>query len=216
MTFDKFILQGKMTPQRASDQAQRFKNQMLLHTLFFVRGEQGLSVFELKRWLPLSSQEINLLIDNLNVWLQEQGLFLTITFHNTKYVMRTTPQFFPVWAKIFTPQRKIVLSKASWETLVIIAYQGPVTRVQVESVRRVSSGTVINNLIAKNLIHKIKSKKHFASRYQVTDHFFTLLNLKNKSDLPQYAPNFLTPVSSKAKRDLFFQPSFEDEHKSKG
>ncbi len=82
--------------------------------------------------------------------------------------------------------KKSRLGKASLETLAIVAYKQPVTRVEVEQVRGVSCSSVINLLLDKGLI-EIRGRKDAPGKpffYGTTDGFLSTFNLKNLSELP--------------------------------
>ncbi|MFH1729726.1 MAG: SMC-Scp complex subunit ScpB [Pseudomonadota bacterium] len=85
--------------------------------------------------------------------------------------------------KKIKPQR---ISKASMDTLAIIAYQQPITKAEVEKLRGVDSSGVIKMLLARKLI-RIIGKKEEAGRpmiYGTSSFFLESLGLKNLKDLP--------------------------------
>ena len=53
---------------------------------------------------------------------------------------------------VISSKNLVKLSKASIETLAIIAYNQPITKVQIDKIRGVSSDSIIHSLIAKELI----------------------------------------------------------------
>jgi len=71
---------------------------------------------------------------------------------NEDYTMATKPSLDIVLQRLFLPRNRPPMTQAAYETLSIIAYNQPVTRAQVESVRGVSSDSIIARLIEKNLI----------------------------------------------------------------
>ncbi len=70
------------------------------------------------------------------------------------YVMSTKPSMKKVLERMFSPKMHPPLSQASYETLAVIAYNQPVTRAQVESVRGVSSDSIISRLIDRGWIEE--------------------------------------------------------------
>ncbi len=70
------------------------------------------------------------------------------------YVMTTKPGMKKVLERMFSPKMHPPLSQASYETLAVIAYNQPVTRAQVESVRGVSSDSIISRLIDRGWIEE--------------------------------------------------------------
>jgi segregation and condensation protein B len=101
------------------------------------------------------------------------------------YQMRTRPEFVP-WLKKLFGFRFSRLSKAAMETLAIIAYKQPLTRVELEDVRGVDSGGVLRTLLEKSLI-KVIGRKDMPGRpsvYGTTREFLEVFDLKNLSSLP--------------------------------
>lgn len=79
------------------------------------------------------------------------------------------------------------LSRAAMETLSIIAYSQPVTRVEVEAVRGVQADNMIRLLLEKNLIREV-GKKDVPGKpvqYGTTKEFLKLFRLASIADLPK-------------------------------
>jgi segregation and condensation protein B len=79
------------------------------------------------------------------------------------------------------------LSRAALETLVIIAYQQPVTRPQVDVIRGVNSDTVLRSLLSKYLIHEV-GRADSPGRpilYCTTPDFLRYFGLNSISELPR-------------------------------
>ena len=74
------------------------------------------------------------------------------------------------------------------ETLAIIAYKGPITKTEIENIRGVSVEKSISNLMEKNLIYISGKRKSIGTpnEYQVTEDFYSYLNIDNKKDLPGF------------------------------
>lgn len=79
------------------------------------------------------------------------------------------------------------LSPAALETLAIIAYRQPVGRLEVDEIRGVDSGAVIDKLLERGLI-EVTSRGEGLGRpllYGTTPHFQEVLGLKSLEDLPR-------------------------------
>jgi segregation and condensation protein B len=89
-------------------------------------------------------------------------------------------------ARLYRGRRKQRLSKASMETLAIIAYRQPVTRADVENLRGVACGGVITTLMERSLI-RIEGKARVLGSpflYGTTQEFLEYLGLNSLKDLP--------------------------------
>ena len=79
------------------------------------------------------------------------------------------------------------MSQAALETLAIVAYNEPVTRIQVDEFRGVSSSHIIRKLLAKNLIQEI-GRSDLPGRpilYGITSEFLDYFGLATKEELPK-------------------------------
>jgi segregation and condensation protein B len=90
------------------------------------------------------------------------------------------------WVKKFLGGRPARMSKATLETLAIVAYRQPITKAEVESIRGVDVDGVMTTLLERNLIRAV-GRKDVPGRpflYGTTPEFLQLFNLKDLSHLP--------------------------------
>jgi segregation and condensation protein B len=102
------------------------------------------------------------------------------------YQIGTKIKFAKYLRKLFSNKHSERLSKPSLETLAIIAYKQPVTRLEVEEIRGVNVDGVVRNLLEKGLI-KIKGRKEVIGRpflYGTSNLFLKYFGLKTLADLP--------------------------------
>jgi segregation and condensation protein B len=101
------------------------------------------------------------------------------------YQIRTRPEFAPWLRRLFKIGYQ-KLSKASMETLAMVAYKQPITRMEIEELRGVDSGGVLKTLMDRNLI-KIIGRKELPGRpvvYGTTKEFLEVFDLKDLACLP--------------------------------
>lgn len=79
------------------------------------------------------------------------------------------------------------LSQAALETLAIIAYRQPITKAEVEQIRGVSSGEIINSLVEKNLVRIVGRKEVLGKPllFGTTQDFLKVFGLRSLDDLPK-------------------------------
>ncbi len=90
------------------------------------------------------------------------------------------------WVKKFLGGRPARMSRATLETLAIIAYRQPVTKAEIESIRGVDVDGVINTLLERSLVRAV-GRKDVPGRpflFGTTQEFLQLFNLKDLSELP--------------------------------
>lgn len=101
------------------------------------------------------------------------------------FQLRTLPEYAP-WIKRLFKIGMQRMSKASLETLAIIAYKQPVTRAELESIRGVDSAGVLATLLERRLI-RIAGRKDEPGRpivYGTTREFLETFSLKDLTQLP--------------------------------
>ncbi|MGE5176438.1 MAG: SMC-Scp complex subunit ScpB [Hyphomicrobiales bacterium] len=84
-------------------------------------------------------------------------------------------------------RRKVRLSRAGLETLAIVAYKQPVTKVEIDSIRGVDSGGALHTLLERNLV-LIKGRSKGVGRplvYATSPEFLSYMGLNDLSDLPE-------------------------------
>ena len=98
----------------------------------------------------------------------------------------TRPDYAGWIEKFHTRQVRVKLTPSALETLAVVAYKQPVTRLEIEEIRGVNSDSVLNSLIEKGLV-RISGRKQEAGRallFSSSNQFLEQFGLKNLSDLP--------------------------------
>lgn len=101
------------------------------------------------------------------------------------YQFQTVPAAAPILERQFS-QRPRPISRAALETLAIIAYRQPVTRAEVEYIRGVDAGSIVKNLLERDLI-ACTGRKEIAGRpmvFSTTQEFLKVFQLSHVKDLP--------------------------------
>ena len=78
------------------------------------------------------------------------------------------------------------LTRASLETLTILAYRGPLTRPELEQIRGIQSSIIIRNLLLRGLIEQKDDDRLGQPLYAVTFDFMNHLGLSGVEELPEY------------------------------
>jgi len=103
------------------------------------------------------------------------------------YQLYIVPEFAGYVQELFARRRKMRLTRASLETLAIVAYRQPVTKSEIEHVRGVASDGVLHNLLEKKLI-TIRGRAKTVGKplqYGTTDEFLKFFGLASLADLPK-------------------------------
>ncbi len=101
--------------------------------------------------------------------------------------LSTRPDYAPQIEKLLQPIQKQSLSQAALETLAVVAYKQPVTRLDIEAVRGVKCDYSVQSLMNKGLIEEVGRKETLGRPilYGTTDAFLSHFGLTSLEDLPQ-------------------------------
>lgn len=132
----------------------------------------------------LIKEKLNLLKDHYRRY--PRGIRLVETAGG--YRFETDPTYAPALKKYYKARESSRLTKAAMETLSIIAYKQPITVPEINEIRSVDSGGVIQKLMEKNLI-KILGRKKVVGKpllYGTTKTFLVKFSLNSVEDLPDF------------------------------
>lgn len=172
----------------------------------FCGGRCGLSTEQLTEVMEITHIEalnlLELLSDRYN-GSADRGLIL-LELAGT-FQLATKKAHAEFLRKLVEVPSNTVLSQASLETLAIIAYRQPVTRMEVDEVRGVQTDGPIRTLVAKGLVTD-KGRVDGAGRaklYVTTSEFLDAFGLNSLEDLPKLADP-ATDEPDQNEMDLFF------------
>ena len=118
---------------------------------------------------------------------QQPDFAIELVNINNGYQFLTKPQYHTVIKQLQIQRSKKKLSQAAIETLAIIAYQQPVTKLEIEQIRGVNSEYSIQKLLEKELI-TIAGKSDTVGRpilYSTSQQFMDYFGINDLSELPQ-------------------------------
>lgn len=158
----------------------------VLEGLLFVTGEEGLSLKKITEILEIDEDKLNSLIESLEKEYEsdKRGIKLELLGNNLKL---TTKKEHKEYYEKLVETDDTILSQASLETLAIIAYNQPITRIKVDEIRGIDSSYIIRKLLLKNLI-KDMGRSDAPGKpilYGVTDSFLDYFGLSTIEDLPE-------------------------------
>jgi len=126
-------------------------------------------------------------IEELNQDYQNSGRSFTIRQVAGGYQIATQAEFSSWIRKLYSGRQKTRLSQAALETLALIAFKQPISRVDIGQIRGVNSDGVIGNLLEKKLI-TISGRSEAVGRpllYSTTPEFLKYFGINDITDLPK-------------------------------
>ena len=179
------------------------ENKAILEGLLFVVGEDGLNIDQIKDVLQIEEEEAKQLILDLKEDYNNDNRGLRIDFLGNKIKLTTKPEHKEYYQRLLENPETNALSQASLETLAIIAYNQPVTRMQVDELRGVSTGQMIRKLVAKGFI-KEGGRSNLPGRpilYETTNEFLDYFGLSSIEDLPDMR-DFITTTETEEEENV--------------
>lgn len=158
----------------------------VIESLLFV-NEKPLNVSEISQILEIEKKEAENAVELLKREYEEKGGGICLVNVAGGYQMCSSPENEPFIRKMFRDRNKHKLSMPSLETIAVIAYKQPITRMEIEAIRGVNVDGVIRHLFDLGLI-KISGRKEVIGRpflYVTTRKFLEYFGLNNLNDLPK-------------------------------
>ena len=158
----------------------------IIEGVLFVAGD-GVEIEEFKSRFEMNDREFNKCIDILKEKYNENSGINIITYKK-KVQLCSNPEIVDSIADILNPIRERSLTKAAMETVAIVAYKQPITRLEIENVRGVNCDYAIQLLQTNNLIEVVGRKDTVGKPvlFGTTDNFLKRFELNSIEDLPNY------------------------------
>lgn len=158
----------------------------VLEGLLFVVGEEGLTFDQIEDVLEIDEEESKRLLYELKHDYEDENRGLRIDFLGNRFKLTTKYEHREYYQKLLENPETNTLSQAALETLAIIAYNEPITRVQIDAMRGVGSTQIIRKLVAKGFIKEV-GRSDLPGRpilYETTSEFLDYFGLSTIKDLP--------------------------------
>lgn len=158
----------------------------VMEGLLFVSGSEGITIEELSKILEIDEKQVHTYLQKLKQEYQNEERGISLEKYGDHFKLTTKKEHKPYYEKLVTVQDSPNLSQAALETLAIIAYNEPITRVEVDEIRGVGSAHLVRKLLMKNLIEE-RGKSDLPGRpmlYGTTKEFLDFFGLKDRSALP--------------------------------
>lgn len=158
----------------------------VLEGLLFVVGEDGLTLEQIEDVLEINEEESKELLMELKKDYEDDNRGLRIDFLGNRFKLTTKFEHREYYQKLIENPETNVLSQSALETLAIIAYNEPITRVEIDKLRGVGSVQMVRKLVAKGFIKEV-GRSDLPGRpilYETTSDFLDYFGLATIDDLP--------------------------------
>ena len=159
----------------------------IIEGILFVAGN-GVSVAEIAEKLEVSEDAVMEAFNTLKETKYNEDSGINIIHYKDKIQLCSNPDIAEDISVVLNPIRERALTKTALETVAIIAYQQPITRLEIENIRGVSSDYAIQLLLTHNLIEVVGRKDVVGKPllFGTTDEFLKRFELESLYQLPKY------------------------------
>lgn len=160
----------------------------VLEGILFVVGDEGITLSQLCEIMEIEESNAKELLLNLKKNYENDERGLRISYLGDAFKLTTKKEHKEYYEKLVVNPVSNNLSQSALEVLAIIAYNQPITRMEIDELRGVNSTYVLRRLVAKGLI-KEAGKSTLPGRpnlYKTTKEFLDYFGLSTISDLPSF------------------------------
>ncbi len=151
-------------------------------------SDTPLTAQKLKEVLELDSlKDVRSGLDKLQKHYDDAGSALTVMEIAGGFQIVSRPEYSPYVQKLFKGRQAMRLTQRGLETLAIIAYKQPLTKIEIENIRGVNVDGVVKTLLERNLI-TIEGRQKAPGNpllYGTTKHFLEYFGIKSLEALPK-------------------------------
>ncbi|MBR0385051.1 MAG: SMC-Scp complex subunit ScpB [Erysipelotrichaceae bacterium] len=174
----------------------------VIEGILYVVGDDGITLKQLAAALTQPEEDLQQIMDEMTgEYLADENRGIEMVCYGGRYKLVSKAIAHEACQRIFEQTETRAFSQAALETLAIIAYKQPITRVEIEEIRGVSCDMMIRKLLARNLIREC-GRLDVVGRpftYEVTEQFMDTFKLKSLDELPEL-PDY---QQQETERDLF-------------
>ena len=179
----------------------------VLEGILFVVGDEGVTINDICNILEINEEDAKKLVLELKNDYLDCNRGLRIDYLGNSIKLTTKKEHKEYYQKLIE-EKNNVLSQAALETLAIIVYNEPITRIKVDEIRGVSSAQMMRKLVAKGFIKECGKDSSIGHPilYKTTDDFLDYFGLSSKEDLPKIDDS----IKNEDETDLFLSKYSEN------
>lgn len=159
------------------------KNQ--IESILFI-SNKPLTTKQLANLCDCGKAEVETVLQSLQLEYNNTQRGIKIVIQDNRVQMTTAPESSQVVEKFLKQELTGEMTRPQLEALTIIAYRGPITKMELEQIRGVNCSLILRNLLIRGLIESYLDKKIQTTVYQVGLDFIRHLGLTSVQELPDY------------------------------
>ena len=175
----------------------------VIEAILFTMGE-SVELEKIADTIELDKNKTKKLIEEMMKEWKEQGRGVAIIELDGAYQMCTRTEMYEYLIKIASQPKRRVLTDVLLETLSIIAYKQPVTKIEIEKIRGVSSDHAVNKLVEYNLVCELGRLDAPGKPilFGTTEEFLRYFSLESLDDLPILNQETIETFKDEAEKEV--------------
>lgn len=156
-----------------------------LESILFV-ATRPLTAKKLAEFVAAKSEEVESELGAIAKDLEERGGGMRLLHAGRDWQMASSPGAGKFVQDFLHEEVTGELTRPQLETLTIIAYRGPITKPEIETIRGVNCSLILRNLMIRGLVTQEDGRDPLLRQYEITMDFVRFLGLQSVRDLPDY------------------------------
>jgi len=178
----------------------------VLEGLLFVVGDEGVTLKDICEILNVNDTVARELLTTLKQEYESNNRRIKISFLGDAFKLTTKKEHKEYYQKLVTTKES-VLSQSQLEVLAIVAYNEPITRIEIDEIRGISSAYIVKKLLSKDLL-RVVGKSDLPGKpnlYRTTKEFLDFFGLATLNDLPE-----IVNIEKDEEENLFKKKEIEE------
>lgn len=156
-----------------------------IESILFV-SSRPLTVKRLAELTGEGGSDVEAAVEALMLRYNQDDQGINLVKHGSSVQMVSSPLNSKIVTAYLKEEQAGELTRPALETLTIVAYRGPLSKIQLDTIRGVNCALILRNLMIKGLVEAKPHKDKLQSTYQVTFDFLRFLGLNRVNELPDY------------------------------
>ena len=188
------------------------REEAIVESVLFTMGK-SVELRQLAAALGTDTERAEAAVRRLQSRYEAEKRGMQITQLEDSWQMATCAEYYENLIRVAATPKKQILTDVVLETLSIIAYKQPITKLEIEKIRGVKSDHAVNKLIEYNLVYEV-GRLDVPGRpalFATTEEFLRRFGVGSTKELPEPAPGRIDEFRMEAEEELKFEGKLPEE-----
>ena len=188
------------------------REEAIVEAVLFTMGK-SVELRQLAAALGTDTERAEAAVRRLQSRYEAEKRGMQITQLEDSWQMATRAEYYENLIRVAATPKKQILTDVVLETLSIIAYKQPITKLEIEKIRGVKSDHAVNKLIEYNLVYEV-GRLDVPGRpalFATTEEFLRRFGVGSTKELPEPAPGRIDEFRMEAEEELKFEGKLTEE-----